>query len=154
MRPSVATEIDILTGSPNWVATPDNYASLRSVTLGRDGTATVLYGYGQTIFAKIDCRYEVPEPGRIRFEYLPTPQLQRRPPFVPTDANRHKEMGFTLTEGEWVFGEDVTGFGFRFTWAMEFSEPPYPDGLAFPYSIPKVFYGYRGRIGDRSTSLP
>ena len=153
MSRPVAAEIDILTGSPNWAATPDNYSSLRSVTLGRDGTGTVLHGYGQTIYAKIDCRFEVPELGRIRFEYLPTPQPQRRRPFEPTEANGLKEIGFTLAPGEKVFREDVTGFVFRFSWALEFTEPPYPDGLSFPYSVPKVFYGYRERIGDRSTPL-
>jgi hypothetical protein len=60
MSRSIATEIDILTASHAWSATPDNYSSLRSVMLGRDGTGTVIYGYGQTIYAKIDCRFEAP----------------------------------------------------------------------------------------------
>ena len=154
MNRSVEAEIEILTGSPAWSATPDNYSSLRSVMLGRDGKGSVIYGYGQTIYATIDCRFEVPEPGRIRFEYLPTPQPQRRPPFEPTDGDRRKEIGFTLAPVEEVFREDVTGFVFRFSWRLEFSEPPYPDGLSFPYSVPKVFYGYRERIGDRFTPLP
>jgi hypothetical protein len=153
MSRPVAAEIDILTGTHSWSATPDNYSSLRSVMFGRDGTGTVLYGYGQTIYAKIDCRFEVPEPGRIRFEYLPTPQPQRRPPFEPTEVNRFKEVSFTLAPGEEVFREHVTGFVFRLSWTLEFTEPPYPDGLSFPYSVPKVFYGYRERIGDRTTAL-
>src|SRR3954447_24240331 len=102
MSRSVAAEIDILTASHAWSATPDNYSSLRSVMLDRGGTGTVLYGYGQTIYARIDCRFEVPEPGRIRFESPPTTQPQRRPPFEPTEANRQKEIGFTLTEGDQV----------------------------------------------------
>ncbi len=154
MSRSVAAEIDILTASPAWSATPENYSSLRSVMLGRDGTGTVIYGYGQTIYAKIDCRFEVPQAGRIRFEYLTTPQLQRRPQFEPTDTNRLKEIVFTLAEGERIFREDVTGFIFRSSWTLEFAEPPYPDGLSFPYSVPTVFYGYREKIGDRFTPLP
>ena len=154
MDQSVAVEVDILTGSRSWSATPDNYSSLRSVMLRKDGTGTIIYGYGQTIYAQIDCRFEVPGAGRIRFEYLDTPQPQRRPPFHPTEANRIKEAGFRLTEGENVFREDVTGFVFRFLWTLEFTEPPYPDGLSFPYTIPKVFYGYREKIGDRNTPLP
>jgi hypothetical protein len=154
MGRSLAAEIDILIGSHSWSATPDNYSSLRSVMLGRDGKGTVLYGYGQTIYAKIDCWFAVPEAGRIRFEYLPTPQLQRRPPFEPTEANRVKEIGFTLSEGERVCREDVTGFIWRLSWTLEFAEPPYPDGLTFPYSVPTVFYGYREKIGDRFTPLP
>ncbi len=46
MSRSVAAEIDILTGSHAWSATPDNYSSLRSVMLGRDGMGMALYGYG------------------------------------------------------------------------------------------------------------
>jgi hypothetical protein len=153
MDRSVEAEIDILTGAHAWSATPDNYSSLRSVVLRRDGTGAVLYGYGQTIYAKIDCRFEVPQEGRIRFEYLPTSQPQRRPPFQPTEANQRKDLGFTLTEGEKVFREDVTGFVSRFSWTLEFTEPPYPDGLSFPYSVPRVFYGYRERIGDRFTRM-
>ena len=37
MNRSIQDEIDILTGSHAWSATPDNYSSLRSVMLGRDG---------------------------------------------------------------------------------------------------------------------
>jgi hypothetical protein len=151
---SIEAEIEILTGTHAWSATPDNYSSLRSVTLGRDGAGTVLYGYGQTIYAKIDCRFEVPEAGRIRFEYLATPQLQGRPPFEPTEANRIREIDSTLGEGERFFREDVTGFLWRCSWTLEFAEPPYPDGLTFPYSVPKVFYGYREKIGDRFTPDP
>lgn len=154
MIQSIEQKIEILTGSHAWSATPDNYSSLRSVMLGRDGAGTVIYGYGQTIYAQIVCRLEIPEPGRIRFEYLDTPQLQRRPPFETTEANRVKEVGFTPTQGESVIPEDVTGFVFRFTWTLEFAEPPYPDGLSFPYSVPTVFYGYREKIGDRFTPLP
>ncbi len=96
----------------------------------------------------------VPQAGRIRFEYLPTPQPQRRPAFEPTATDRRKEVGFTLIEAERVFREDVTGFVFRFSWTLEFAEPPYPDGLAFPYSVPTLFYGYREKTGDRFTPLP
>jgi hypothetical protein len=154
MSRSIQAEIDILTGTHAWSATPDNYSSLRCVMLKRDGSGTVIYGYGQTIYAKIDVRFELPTPGRIRFEYMETPQLQRRPTFQPTEANRLKEIDFTLTEPETVFREDVTGFVFRFSWILEFAEPPYPDGLSFPYPVPKVFYGYREQIGDRFTPLP
>jgi hypothetical protein len=151
---SAETEIEVLTGSPSWSATPDNYSSLRYVSFERDGTGMLVYGYGQTIYARIDCRFEFPEAGRIRFEYLGTPQPQRRPPFQPTEANRFKDVGFSLAEGEKVFREDVTGFIFRFSWTLEFTAPPYPDGLSLPYQVPTVFHGYREKIGDRNTSLP
>jgi hypothetical protein len=154
MSRTTEDQLLVLTASHAWSATPDNYSSLRSLMLKGDGTGTVIYAYGQTIYANIDCRFEVPKEGRIRFEYLDTPQPQRRPPFVPGPDDRFKEVGFTLTEGEKVFREDVTGFVFRFLWTLEFTVPPYPDGLIFPYSVPKVFYGHRERIGDRYTPFP
>jgi hypothetical protein len=128
--------------------------SLRAVFLEPAGTGSVVYGYGQTIYATIDVRFEITAPGVIRFDYFETPQKQRRPPFVPTDDNRSKEIGFSLTEGERIFREDVTGFVFRFSWTLAFAEPPYPDGLSFPYTVPTTFYGYRERIGDRTMVLP
>ena len=47
----------------------------------------------------------------------------------------------------WKSGE---GFVFRFSWTLEFAEPPYPDGLRFPYTAPTTYSGYRERIGDRN----
>ena len=154
MSRSIEAEIDVLTGSHAWSATPDNDSSLRSVMLGRDGTGTVLDGYGQTIYAGIDVRFEVTAPGVLRFDDLETPRMQRRPPFVPTESTGSKAVVFSLTEGGRVFREDVTGFVFRFSWTLEFAEPPYPDGLTFPCTVPTVFYGYREKIGDRFTPLP
>ena len=97
MSRSVAAEIDILTASHAWSATPENYSSLRSVMLGRDGTGTVLYGYGQTIYAKIDCRFEVPEAG-------PNPvRVPRHAPVAAPPAVRaHRgESG----QGDWLHAE-------------------------------------------------
>ncbi len=151
MNRTVEAEVAILSGCRAWSATPGDYSSLRSVALREDGTGLILYGYGQTIYAKIDCKFEVPAAGRIRLEYLPTPQLQRRPPFQPDAANRFKEIGFILAEGENVFRESITGSVSRFTWTLEFAEHPYPDGLSFPYSVPNIFYGYREKVDNGQT---
>jgi hypothetical protein len=154
MSDPISSQLGVLTGSPSWSATPDNYSSLRPVYLETDGTARLIYGYGQTIYAVIDARFEVTAPGVMRFDYFETPQMQGRPSFVPTDDNRSKEIGFSLTEGERIFGKDVTGFVFRFSWTLEFAEPPYPAGLNLPDRGPTTFYGYRERIGDRNMVLP
>jgi hypothetical protein len=132
MRDLISSQLVVLNGSPSWSAAPDNYSSLQPIYLEADGTARLIYGYGQTIYAVIDARFEVTAPGVMRFDYFETSQMQGRPSFVPTDDNRSKEIGFSLAEGEWIFGEDVTGFAFRFSWTLVFTEPPYPDGLTLP----------------------
>jgi hypothetical protein len=146
MERTIEAQIEILAESRSWSATPDNYSSKRYLTLGRDGSGEIVYAYGQTIYAKIACRFEIPAPGRIRFEYLETPQLQGRPPFIPDEDARFKEIDFSLDEGDVAFKEDVTGSGFTFSWTLMFSESPYPSRLALPYEVPRVFYGYRVRI--------
>ena len=62
---AVPTLFDVLTGCANWWATPGTYASLRTLRFAPDGTGTVLYGYGQTIYAKIDCRFTITEPDGV-----------------------------------------------------------------------------------------
>lgn len=78
MSRAVDSEPQVLTVTKAWSASPGEISSLRSVMPDRDGTGTVLHGYGQTIYARIDCRITLPAAGRIRFEYLETPSAVRR----------------------------------------------------------------------------
>jgi hypothetical protein len=154
MSDPISSQLGILTRSPSWAATPDNYSSLRTISLNADGTGHAIYAYGQTICAMINFRFAITAPAMMRFDYIETPQLQGRPTFVLTDLNRSKDIGFSLTEGEGIVREDVTGFVTRFRWTLTFAEPPYPEGLSFPHPAPSTFYGYRERIGDRNMVLP
>ena len=46
-----------------------------------------------------------------------------------------------LTAG-WVAGvEDIVPNAYEFDRTLELSAPPWPDGLALPYEVPRVFYG-------------
>jgi hypothetical protein len=139
-----AAEVSVLTAS-GWKATPSAYSSLRVLRFHEDGSGTLTYGYGQTIYAIIKCRWAVARPGILHLSYSESPPYQRFQGFLPDDNNREKELDFTLTEGDVEGIESVIARPFKYRWTLELSASPYPEGLRFPYSIPRVFYGhYRG----------
>ncbi len=51
----LAADVAVLSGS-NWRATPSDYSSMRFLNFSEDGSGTLTYGYGQTIYAIIKCR--------------------------------------------------------------------------------------------------
>jgi hypothetical protein len=145
----VTTTFEILTSGGSWSATPDNYSSMRYLQFSPDGTGRAVYGYGQTIHAMILFRFGVAEPDRLELEYLESPGFQRFKGFHPDDTNGRKRLAVTLTEGERVFVEGVTGFERRFRWMLDLDAHPYPEGLTFPFSVPTTFYGHVQRApGD------
>lgn len=125
-----------------WKATPSNYSSLRVLRFLEDGSGTLTYGYGQTIYAIIKCLWAAPRAGILDLTYLESPPYQFFRGFVPDDRNRRKELGYTLTEGEVEGIESIVARPFKFLWTLELSASPYPEGLQFPYSVPQVFYGH------------
>ncbi len=139
---------EVLTGCGGWSATPDNYSSLRSLQLAADRSGRVLYGYGQTIHALINLRFQVAEPDLLELEYLESPPYQRFSGFRPEDANRRKALRFKLVEGAFTFVEDITGQGRRFLWRLELDGSPYPEGMSFPFGVPTTFYGHCERLTE------
>jgi hypothetical protein len=137
-----ATDVEILSSSHSWRATPWNYSSLRSLMLRTEGNSQLIYGYGQTIYALILCQWEVPEAGSLRLTYLQSPPYQFFKGFTPDDTNRVKELRYTLTEEEFAGVESIVARPFLFRYKLELSAPPWPDGLQFPYEVPTVFYGH------------
>src|SRR5262245_19747686 len=96
-----ASDAVILAGGRGvWCATPWDYSSLRSLWLREDGSGDLIYGYGQTIYAFIKCRWEVVSPGRLRLTYLESPPYQLFRGYTPLDDHRVRELGFQLTAGE------------------------------------------------------
>lgn len=136
-----AAEVSVLTASA-WRATPSDYSSMRVLRFHEDGSGTLTYGYGQTIYAIIECRWAVPRPGVLHLTFSESPPYQRFRGFVPDESNREKALGFTLTEGDVEGIEGIVARPFRFLWALELSASPYPEGLSFPYGVPQVFYGH------------
>jgi len=138
------SDAEVLAGERGaWSATPWDYSSLRSIRFSEEGTGVLTYGYGQTIYAVINGRWELPSPGTLRFTYLESPPYQRFEGFTPSDGNRGKELGYKLTKGDVTGVESVVAQPYKFLWTLELSEQPWPACLQFPYDIPLVFYGYR-----------
>lgn len=137
----VAPDAVVLTAS-GWEATPSNYSSLRTLRFLEDSSGTLVYGYGQTIYAIIRCLWALPIAGVLDLTYLESPPVQLYRGFTPDDANRAKQLTYTLTEGAVEGIESIVARPFRYLWTLELSGSPYPEGLKFPYSIPQVFHGH------------
>jgi hypothetical protein len=131
----------VLATAGKWQATPGNYSSLRALWLQADGAGDLIYGYGQTIYAFIKCRWEVVSAGRLRLTYLESPPFQRFAGYTPPDVARVRELSYTLTAGRVAGVEDIVPNPYEFDRTLELSEPPWPAGLNLPYEVPRVFYG-------------
>ena len=140
------SDVDMLTSSQSWSATPDNYSSMRYLQFQPDGSGIALYGYGQTIYAKINFEYRIDNGDQLTLDYQQSDPFQRFAGFTPDGPNASKLLGYTLDQSEFMFGEDVTAAKFKFSAKLVLSDSPYPAGLEFPYSIPTEFYGFRERI--------
>ena len=136
---------DLLVRSQSWSATPDNYSSMQYIQFAEDGTGVAMYGYGQTIYAKINFTYSVDD-NQLSLEYQQSEPLARFAGFTPQPSNASKLLTFALEQREFAFGEDVTAFQFRFSAKLTLNDSPYPLGLEFPYSVPTEFFGFRERF--------
>jgi hypothetical protein len=144
-----ASDTAVLAGGRGvWSATPWNYSSLRSLWLTEDGSGELIYGYGQTSYARVNCRWEIVSPGQLRLTYLESPPYQRFRGFTPRDDTRERELGYVLTAGEVAGVEFIVGLPYRFRWTLELSEPPWPPVLPLPHEVPRVFYGYREQVSE------
>ncbi len=54
---------------------------------------------GKTIYAVIQCRWEIPSAGRLRPTYLESPAFQLFRGYSPRAETRDRELTYTLTEG-------------------------------------------------------
>jgi hypothetical protein len=150
----VASDTAVLAGGRGvWSATPWDYSSLRSLWLRADGTGELIYGYGQTIYARINCRWEVAAPGRLRLTYLDSPPYQLFRGYTPPDDRRVRELGYALTAGEVSGVESIVARPYRFGWTLELSEPPWPPELQLPHEVPRVFFGHREQVGGPGSEL-
>jgi hypothetical protein len=125
-----------------WAATPWNYSSARFMMLQADGTGRLIYGYGQTIYAHILCRWEVPSTGTLRLTYLESPSDGLRFLGFSPEGEAVSELRYTLTPGQVSGEDDIVGHRYTYLWAMELSEPPWPPGLQLPHELPRKFFGH------------
>ena len=137
-----AADAEVL-ADQSWSAAPWDYSCCQYVKLSNDGTGLLVYGYGQTIYAEVRCRWEVPVAGLLRLTYMESPSDSYVPGFTPDDGNRVADLGYRLVEGEVSGIQSLVGAPYKYFWTLELSRPPWPPRLRFPYAIPRVFYGHR-----------
>ncbi len=138
-----STDARVLITSHAWSATPWIYSSLRFLQFSADGDGELVYGYGQTIYARILCGWTLFRPGRIRFTYRDSPPYQYFKGFGPDFGNSTKEVDYNLINGEVHGIESIVCRSYQFRWTLELSESPYPETIQYPYEPPRVFYGHR-----------
>jgi len=134
--------IEVLSGTHGWVADPWDYNSLRFLQFQAGGEGLLLYGYGQSIYAKIVCGWEVTTAGLLALSYRKSPPYQRFQGFTPGTGSLGKEVAYTLLEGEIAGTESIVGLPYKFFWTLELDQSPWPEGLELPYGTPQTFYGY------------
>lgn len=126
-----------------WSATPSDYSSLRYLHFEPNGTGTVLYGFGQTIYANIKCDWSVIAEDVLQITYREPVKSRLQPDYVLPENERMKQLIFRLTEGEVTGVESIVGHPYRFLWTLELSADPWPNSLDVPRDRPTTFYGYR-----------
>jgi hypothetical protein len=142
-----ASDTAVLAGGRGvWSAAPWDHSSLRFLRLQPDGTGELIYGYGQTIHTRINCRWEILAPGRLRLTYLASPAYQLLLGYTPPDDQCARDLGYALTAGEVSGVESIVALPYRFAWTLELSEPPWPPELKLPYEVLRVFYGHREQV--------
>jgi hypothetical protein len=135
-----------------WAATPWNYSSARFMMLNADSTGRLIYCYGQTIYAIILCRWEVPSVGLLRLTYLESPANGLRfKGFSPAGA-AVRELQYTLTQGRFSGKDGIVGHTSTYLWTMELSEPPWPPGLQLPHELPRKFFGHLQQASQEATT--
>ena len=130
-------------GRGGWFATPWDYSSMPHLWLAADGSGELFYGYGQTFYAVINCRWEVEGP-QMHLAIVPGIADKAGVSRIrtPTEDKQCRVLDFTLTAGEVSGVESISGWPYRFRWMLEMSEPPWPPELRLPYKVPRVFYGH------------
>jgi hypothetical protein len=139
------SDLNILTTSHVWDATPWDYSSLRFLQFRADGTAEFTYGYGQTIYAKLPCRFELLPSSVLRLLYSDPPATQTFGRIALTNQTRQKEISYKLVEEDFSGVTSVVARPFRYRWKLDLSDSPFPSGLQFPYDNPTTYYGHRVR---------
>lgn len=136
-------DLEILTGTHAWSATPHNYSSMRFLTFKQDGHGEALYGYGQTIYAKVGYEFELSGGAALHLKYLSSPAFAAFRGFEPSTDTAEKVIPYTLVRGDFRGVESIVGWPFVCEWLLTLGDSPWPAGMTFPYEVPTSFYGYR-----------
>ncbi len=137
-----AHDLGILLGSV-WSATPHDYSSLRYLKFEQDGRGQAVYGYGQTLYAKIHFAFELTDDPALRLRYAASPAAKGFPAFEPSPEAAGKLIPYTLVRGEYRGVESIVAWPFVCEWLLTLADFPWPAGMTFPRGMPTQFYGYR-----------
>jgi hypothetical protein len=167
---NMAPDARVLVVSGSWIATPWDYSSLRYLRFSADMSGMVTYGYGQTIYAKIMCRWDLPAAGLLRLTYLESAPYQHFQGFTPDADNQVKELSYTLTEDDVTGIESIVGWPYKYRWTLELTASPWPNrveqvlrdelrrvrerftgstcpaGVEARFQVPRVFYGHKQNV--------
>ena len=144
-------DFQILISSRSWVATPWDYSSLRGLRFNDDSTGEFIFGYGQTIYAIIKCRFELSKE-ILRLNYLESPASGRFQGYSPDESNQLKEINYKLSP-EIVTGvESIVAREFKFNWTLTLEQSPFPEDLNFPYDIPLIYYGHEEEASKQKSA--
>ena len=136
-------DLGILAGTRAWSATPHNYSSMRFLTFNSHGHGEAVYGYGQTIYAKVGFEFELSGGSVLRLKYLPSPAYAAFRGFEPSPDNAEKLAPYTLVRGEYRGVVSVVAQPFFYRWLLTLGDSPWPAEMTFPYEVPTSFYGFR-----------
>lgn len=135
------SDLQTLCTSRAWRGTPWDYNSLFSLRFLPEGFGEAVYGYGQTIYAIIKFRYDIPAPGVLRLTYSESPPYQAFKGFVPSKVGESREIQYRLTKEE-MTGVEPNAGPFRYGWTLALDTSPFPTELRFPFGPPVTYYGH------------
>ena len=152
----MATEVDISSVLfTTWVAKPWNYNACYQINFKGDGSGHLVLGYGQSIYAMVEHRFEVLLPNLVRLMYLGfSSAIPERPydkrllerPFAKVfeaEFNKWTELRFELFESDFCSNQEMRGppFNYHFRWLLALDRQPYPEGVESPHGPLREFYG-------------
>jgi len=142
------SDLDILTTTRSWVATPWDYNSCIYLRFRADGSGDMVLGYGQAIIAKIKFGFSLNTPNELALMYQDF-QGDRRVKIVPCSiSQKSKAVHYSLKEGE-IAGEAPNSGPFKYYWTLSLDNSPFPEELRVPEISPigdvwhlREYYGH------------
>lgn len=124
-------DFDILIATRSWAATPWDYNSCIFLRFRADGSGDMVFGYGQTIFAKVNFRFSLNTLNELTFIYQDSPAYFYVKSFTPSESRKSKAVHYSLKEGE-ITGEAANSGPFKYYWTLSLDKTPFPDELPLP----------------------
>lgn len=149
-------DFDILTTTRSWAATPWIYNSCVFLRFRADDSGDMVFGYGQTVFAKVNFRFSLNTSNELTLKSQDSPAYFYAKSFKPSESRKSKTVYYSLKEGE-ITGEATNGGPFKYYWTLSLDKTPFPDELTLP-NIPSLgdvrplceYYGHHENETTRS----